>query len=72
MSAPLRVFTLGIGETVSSAMCEGIARAGNGVCLLASSTETMVGKCARLLRAGRNGILEDVTLDWGFGSQQGR
>ncbi|KAF7979825.1 hypothetical protein HWV62_40904 [Athelia sp. TMB] len=68
-SAPLRVFTLGIGETVSSAMCEGIARAGNGVCLFASSTEKIVGKCARLLRAGRKGILEDVTLDWGFGSQ---
>lgn len=30
--SPLRVFTLGIGDSVSSAMCEGIARAGRGAC----------------------------------------
>lgn len=53
-------------------MCEGIARAGNGVCLFASSIETMIGKCARLLRAGRKGVLEDVTLDWDFGTEQGQ
>ena len=64
--APLRVFTLGIGGTVSTAMCEGIARAGHGLSLLASTSEDIVGKCARLLRAGRSSILKDVSIDWGF------
>jgi len=50
---------------VSSAMCEGIARAGNGLCLLAVSSESIVGKCARLFRAGRSSVLEDVSIDWG-------
>ena len=67
--APLRVFTLGIGDTVSTAMCEGIARAGNGLCLLAVSSESIVGKCARLLRAGRSSILKDVSIDWGVPSE---
>lgn len=68
-TAPLRVFTLGIGETVSTAMCEGIARVGNGLCLLAAASENIVGKCARLLRAGRSSILEDVSINWGFPSE---
>ena len=29
--APLRVFTLGIGATTSTEMCEGISRASGGV-----------------------------------------
>ena len=67
--APLRIFTLGIGDTVSTAMCEGIARAGHGLCLLAVSSESIVGKCARLLRAGKSSILEDVSIDWGVPTQ---
>lgn len=63
--APLRVFTLGIGNGVSSAMCEGIARAGNGVCLFAVNTESIVLKCARLFRAGKSAFVKNVTLDWG-------
>ena len=66
--APLRVFTLGIGETVSTAICEGIARAGHGLCLLASTSESIVGKCARLLRAGRSSILKEISIDWGLPS----
>ncbi|KAF9458759.1 hypothetical protein BDZ94DRAFT_72466 [Collybia nuda] len=63
---PLRVFTLGIGNTVSSAMCEGIARAGNGVCIFAIDSESILGKCARLFRAGRTPFLKNVTVDWGI------
>jgi hypothetical protein len=44
--APLRIFTLEIGECVSSAMCKGIACAGNGLCLFAVANEDIVGKCA--------------------------
>ncbi|TFK40891.1 hypothetical protein BDQ12DRAFT_600261 [Crucibulum laeve] len=65
-NAPIRVFTLGIGSTASSAMCEAIARAGNGICLFALDTESIVGKCARLFRAGRTPFLRNVVIDWGF------
>ncbi|KAK0481590.1 von Willebrand factor type A domain-containing protein [Armillaria novae-zelandiae] len=66
---PLRVYTLGIGTSVSSAMCEGIARAGNGVCLFATAAEDIMGKCARLVRAGRTLSVQDVTIDWGIPDQ---
>ncbi|EKM57238.1 uncharacterized protein PHACADRAFT_194803 [Phanerochaete carnosa HHB-10118-sp] len=65
-AAPLRVFTLGIGATASSAMCEGIARAGNGKCLMALASEDIVGKCATLMRAGRSFLLKNVSVDWGI------
>ncbi|KDQ53704.1 hypothetical protein JAAARDRAFT_698313 [Jaapia argillacea MUCL 33604] len=64
-NAPLRVFTLGIGTQVSTAMCEGIARAGNGACLMATSTESIVGKCSKLLRAGRVSSVTNASVDWG-------
>ncbi|KAG2126598.1 hypothetical protein DEU56DRAFT_822144 [Suillus clintonianus] len=67
--APLRVFTLGIGESVSSAMCERLAREGGGECLFAVRSEDITGKCARLLNAGRTREIESVTVDWhGSGS----
>jgi len=63
--APLRVFTLGIGSGVSSAACEGIARAGHGASLLALDTEAILGKCARLFAAGRTPFVENISVDWG-------
>jgi len=63
--APLRVFTLGIGSGVSSAACEGIARAGHGASLLALDTESILGKCARLFVAGRTPFVENISVDWG-------
>ncbi|CAK5265029.1 unnamed protein product [Mycena citricolor] len=61
----LRVFCLGIGDGISTDTCEGIARAGNGVCLFAVHTEDIVGRCARLFRAGRKSIVKDIAIDWG-------
>jgi hypothetical protein len=46
-------------------MIEGIARAGNGAHLFAVHTESILGKCARLFRAGRTPFVENVTIDWG-------
>lgn len=63
--APLRVFVLGIGSTTSSAMCEGIAEAGNGICLMSTTTESIIGKCSRLVRASRTYVLRNVSVDWG-------
>lgn len=63
--APVRVFTLGIGRTTSTAMCEGISRAGNGICLMATMAETIISKCSRLVRASRTYVLKNVSVDWG-------
>ncbi|GLB36532.1 putative vault protein inter-alpha-trypsin domain [Lyophyllum shimeji] len=67
--APLRVFTLGIGSGVSTATCDGIARAGNGVALYAIDAESILGKCARLFTAGRTPFVRNVTVDWGLSSE---
>ncbi|KAG6837909.1 hypothetical protein H0H93_013062 [Arthromyces matolae] len=63
-TAPLRVFTLGIGNQVSTATCESIAIAGNGVYLYATQAENILGKCARLFRAGRTPIVQNASVDW--------
>ncbi|KAG6866252.1 hypothetical protein C0991_006839 [Blastosporella zonata] len=68
-NAALRVFTLGIGSEVSTAICEGISLAGNGVHLYAIEAESILGKCARLLRAGRTPIMNEVVIDWGLSSE---
>src|SRR5262245_35030392 len=63
--APLRVFTLGIGRSVSTATVERVAQAGNGESLFADDNEAIVGKLVKLLRAGRSPFIEDVSVDWG-------
>lgn len=45
-------------------MCMGIARAGNGICLMAATEETIVAKCTKLVKASRTPLL-DVEIDWG-------
>ncbi|KAG5651919.1 hypothetical protein H0H81_006934 [Sphagnurus paluster] len=65
-NAPLRVFTLGIGHGISTATCDGIARAGNGASLYALDTEGILGQCARLFTAGRSSFVRDVKIDWGI------
>ncbi|KAF7316166.1 hypothetical protein MIND_00134800 [Mycena indigotica] len=63
---PLRVSVLGIGESVSTAMCEGIARVGNGTCMLVGPGEaSFTGKIARLLKATKSPLISDISVDWG-------
>jgi hypothetical protein len=65
-NAPLRVSVLGIGDAVSTAMCEGIARVGHGTCMLVGEQEaTFTGKIARLLKASRTPVISNISVDWG-------
>lgn len=65
-SAPIRVFTLGIGVTVAKDLCMAIAKTGNGVCLLAPHADGIWSQCTRLFHAGRAPIITGVTIDWGI------
>ena len=63
----MRLFILGIGELVSSGVCEELASAGGGKYLLAFSPESILPQCAGLLRAGRTSTITDVSVDWTAG-----
>ncbi|KAJ7780211.1 von Willebrand factor type A domain-containing protein [Mycena maculata] len=65
-NAHLRVSVLGIGNSASTAMCEGIARLGNGTCMMVGEEETnFTGKVARMLKAARTPSISDISVDWG-------
>ncbi|KAJ6476263.1 vault protein inter-alpha-trypsin domain-containing protein [Mycena sanguinolenta] len=65
----LRVFVLGIGNSASTAMCEGIARVGNGTCMMVGDQETnFTGNIARMLKGARAPLIFDIAVDWGVGS----
>ena len=66
-NAPLRLFILGIGNTVSSDVCETLAKAAGGQYLLAASHENILSKCTSLFRAGRTSTITDVSIDWTAG-----
>ncbi|KAK7029831.1 von Willebrand factor type A domain-containing protein [Favolaschia claudopus] len=63
----LRVFVLGIGDSASTAMVEGIARVGNGTCMMVGDQEaSFTGKIARLLKAARAPLITNIGVDWGI------
>ncbi|KAJ7041177.1 von Willebrand factor type A domain-containing protein [Mycena alexandri] len=63
--AYLRVSVLGIGNSASTAMCEGIARVGNGSCMMVGEQETsFTGKIARMLKAALTPMVTDISVDW--------
>jgi hypothetical protein len=72
LNAPLRLFILGIGDTVSSDVCERLASTGGGQYLLAVSQESILLKCTSLLRAGRTSTITDVSVDWTADISTGR
>ncbi|KAF7320964.1 hypothetical protein HMN09_00183200 [Mycena chlorophos] len=64
--AYVRVSVLGIGNSASTAMCEGMARVGNGVCMMVGEEESsFTGKISRLLKAAKSPPISDVTVHWG-------
>ncbi|KAJ7160710.1 von Willebrand factor type A domain-containing protein [Mycena filopes] len=64
--AYLRVSVLGIGNSASTAMCEGMARLGNGTCMMVGEEETsFTGKIARMLKAAKAPPISNISIDWG-------
>ncbi|KAJ7467116.1 von Willebrand factor type A domain-containing protein, partial [Mycena latifolia] len=65
-TAYVRVSVLGIGNSASTAMCEGIARVGNGTCMMVGEEETtFTGKIARMLKAALAPPISNISVDWG-------
>ncbi|KAF2274993.1 uncharacterized protein EI97DRAFT_400972, partial [Westerdykella ornata] len=60
---PMRVFTLGVGNGVSLALVEGIARAGNGFCQTVADGEKMDSKVVRMLKGALSPHVHDYTLE---------
>lgn len=59
----VRVFTLGIGDDVSHALIEGLARAGNGFSQTVMDNEKMNSKVLRMLKAALTPHVNDYTLE---------
>lgn len=59
----IRLFTLGIGNDVSHALIEGVARAGNGFAQSVTDDEKMNAKVVRMLKAGLTPHVKDYTLE---------
>ncbi|PVF97085.1 hypothetical protein CPB86DRAFT_760872 [Serendipita vermifera] len=66
----LRTFVLGVGNEVSTAMCEGIARAGQGTAVYVAEREKPDAKLMGLLRAARGGVIENLAVEWGSGANE--
>ncbi|KIJ39436.1 hypothetical protein M422DRAFT_781016 [Sphaerobolus stellatus SS14] len=65
----LRLFCMGLGDSVSKAMCDLIARAGRGVAVYVQEKESFDQKLMGLLRAARSAVVEDITGDWGVAQE---
>ncbi|KAH7909915.1 hypothetical protein BJ138DRAFT_1009872, partial [Hygrophoropsis aurantiaca] len=61
----IRVFTVGLGNGVSTETCDGIARAGGGVALyITTPEEKYLPKCQRLVRAAQMAPMTDIRVAW--------
>ena len=50
-------------------MCQGIARAGNGMCLMATSSDMILAKCSKLVKASRTPMFRDINVNWNCHTQ---
>lgn len=60
---PIRVFTLGVGPDASSALVEGVARAGNGFSQAVGNNEKMDNKIVRMLKGALSPHVTDYSLE---------
>lgn len=61
--APIRIFTLGIGNGVSHALREGVAKAGNGFSQTVGDGEKMDTKVVRMLKGALSPHVNDYTQE---------
>ncbi|EXJ54005.1 hypothetical protein A1O7_09342 [Cladophialophora yegresii CBS 114405] len=66
-TANARFFTLGIGHGASSALVEGIARAGNGFAQFVGDNEKMDRRVVRMLKGALTPHITDYTLEVTYG-----
>ncbi|KAL8940086.1 MAG: hypothetical protein Q9216_002995 [Gyalolechia sp. 2 TL-2023] len=59
----LRIFALGIGDQVSHALVEGVARAGNGFAQIVNNNEKLDAKVIRMLKGGLFPHTTDYNLE---------
>ena len=69
VTAPLRVFTLGMGSGASSELCQRLALAGNGSHMMTLDGEPLAFKAMRLVNAMQTPQVEEMKIDWGGLSQ---
>jgi hypothetical protein len=65
--APIRAFTLGIGNGVSHSLIEGIARAGNGFSQSVGEGERMETKLVRMLKGALSPHVTDYSMEVKYG-----
>lgn len=65
----IRLFTLGIGNAVSHALIEGLARSGNGFAQTVMDNEKMNSKVVRMLKAALTPHITDYTLEVKYAPQ---
>ena len=63
----VRVFPLGIGSGVSSALIEGVARAGNGFAQIVQDGEKLDNRVVRMLKGALSPHVSDYTLEVQYG-----
>ncbi|KAK4244258.1 von Willebrand factor A domain-containing protein 5A [Corynascus novoguineensis] len=63
----VRVFSLGIGRSVSHALIEGVAAAGNGYSQAVGDNENMNAKVVRMLKAALTPHVTDYTMEIRYG-----
>lgn len=68
--APIRVFTLGIGNQVSHALIEGIARSGHGFSQAVGENERLDTKVVRMLKAALMPHIKDYSLEIKYGAEK--
>lgn len=68
--APIRVFSLGVGNDVSHSLIEGIARAGNGFSQAVMTDEKLDSKVVRMLKGALSPHVNDYTLEVRYASTQ--
>ena len=65
---PVRRFSLGIGGGVSTALIEGVARAGNGFCQFVQDREKFESKLVRMLKGALSPHILESTMEVKYGT----